>query len=96
MSTENIRRLDPALVTLVKSLNVGERIKITQTLKVGAKTWPAETVGTYRGISYLSTGITTDRVVADDIVVPLVQFTKDNGELASISLDERTKIERVA
>ena len=96
MSTENIRRLDPALVTLVKSLNVGERIKITQTLKVGTKTWPAETVGTYRGISYLSTGITTDRVVADDIVVPLVQFTKDNGELASISLDERTKIERVA
>jgi hypothetical protein len=95
VSLENIRRLDPALVTLVKSLAVGERIKITHTVKVGAKTWPAEAQGVYRGISYLSTGITTERVVADDIVVPLVQFTKDNGELASVSLDERTKIVRV-
>ena len=94
MSLENIRRLDPALVALVKSLAVGERIRITQTVKVGAKTWPAESVGVYRGISYLSTGITTERVVADDIVVPLVQFTKDNGELTSVSLDERTKIVR--
>jgi hypothetical protein len=95
MSIENIRRLDPELVTLVKSLAVGDRIKITHTVKVGAKTWPAEALGVYRGVSYLSTGITTERVEADDIVVPLVQFTKDNGELASVSLDERTKIVRV-
>jgi hypothetical protein len=95
VSLENIRRLDPELVTLVKSLAVGDRIKITHTVKVGAKTWPAEAQGTYRGVSYLSTGITTERVEADDIVVPLVQFTKDNGELASVSLDERTKIVRV-
>ena len=56
---------------------------------------PAEAVGVFRGLSYLSTGITVDRVVEDDVVVPTVHFTKDNGELTSISLDENTKVEKV-
>ncbi len=89
------RRLDPALVDLLKSLKAGDRIKLTQTVRVGAKSWPAEAVGAYRGVSYLSTGVTVDRVVADDIVVPTVHFTKDGGELTSICLDENTKVERV-
>ena len=29
----------------------------------------------------------------DDIVVPVVHFTKDNGELSSITLDENTVVE---
>ncbi len=33
------------------------------------------------------------RVPEDDIVVPLVHFTKDNGELSSIALDNNTKLE---
>lgn len=89
------RRLAPELVDLLKSLKSGDRIKITQTVRVGAKVWPAEATGAYRGVSYLSTGVTVDRVAADDIVVPTVHFTKDSGELASISLDENTKVERV-
>jgi hypothetical protein len=89
------RRLDPALVDLLKSLKVGDRIKITQTVRVGSRTWPAETAGAYRGVNYLATGVTTDRVPEDDIVVPTVHFTKDNGELASVSVDENTRIARV-
>jgi hypothetical protein len=88
------RRLDPALTDLLRSLTAGDRIKITQTVRVGARTWPAVAVGAYRGVSYLATGVTTDRVPDDDIVVPTVHFTKDNGELASVSLDENTKVER--
>lgn len=88
------RRLDPQLVDLLKGLKVGDRIQVTQTVRVGAKSWPAVAVGAYRGVSYLSTGVTVDRVAADDIVVPTVHFTKENGELASISLDENTKVER--
>jgi len=45
-------------------------------------------------VNYLSTGVTTDRVKEDDIVVPTVHFTKPSGELTSIALDERTLIER--
>ena len=86
------RQLDPKLIDLLKSLKTGDRIKLTQTVRVGGKTWPAEAIGMFRGVNYLSTGITTDRVASDDIVVPTVHFTKDNGELTSIALDEHTKI----
>ena len=86
------RHLDPKLIDLLKSLKTGDRIKLTQTVRVGGKTWPAEAIGTFRGVNYLSTGITTDRVASDDIVVPTVHFTKDNGELTSIALNEHTKI----
>jgi hypothetical protein len=88
------RKLNPELVALLKGLTPGDKIKVTQTVRVGARAWPAETAGTFRGISYLSTGVTVDRVAADDIVVPTVHFIKENGELASIALDENTKIVR--
>jgi hypothetical protein len=32
-------------------------------------------------------------VPEDDIVVPVVHFTKDGGELTSISVDENTVVE---
>ena len=88
------RTLDADLLALLKGLTAGDRIKITQTVRVGSRTWPAETAGVFRGVNYLATGVTTDRVAADDIVVPTVHFTKDNAELASITLDEHTKISR--
>jgi len=89
------QRLATAFVELVKSLKPGDRIKITQTVRVGAKKWTTETTGAFRGINYLATGITTDRVPEDDIIVPTVHFTKDNGELGSVCLDEHTGIVRV-
>lgn len=89
------RRLAPAVVELLRSLKPGDRVTLTQTVRVGAKTWPATATGAFRGINYLATGVTTDRVKEDDIVVPTVHFTKDNGELASIALDEHTQIAKV-
>jgi hypothetical protein len=95
-NTPAARRLDPKLVDLLKNLKAGDPIKLVQTVRVGAKIWLADLTGTFRGLSYLSTGVTVDRVVADDVVVPTVHFTKANGELASICLDEHTKVERAA
>jgi hypothetical protein len=89
------RRLPDAQVDLIKSLMPGDRVRITQTVRVGAKSWPAVANGTFRGVNYLATGVTVDRVPEDDIIVPTVHFRKDNGELTSIALDENTKIERV-
>ena len=88
------RRLAPAQVELLKALKAGDPIKVTQTVRVGAKVWTAEAKGAFRGVNYLATGVTTDRVPEDDVVVPTVHFAKENGELASVSLDENTKIER--
>ena len=48
---------------------------------------------TLMGVGSLATGLATQRVPEDDIVVVTVHFTKDNGELSSITLDENSKIE---
>jgi hypothetical protein len=89
------RQLKPAIVDLLKQLKPGDRFKVTQTVRVGAKTWSITTNGAFRGLNYLCTGVTTDRIAEDDIVVPTVHFTKDNGELTSIALDEYTAIARI-
>ena len=68
---------------------------MAQTVRVGAKTWQATTDGVFREIAYLETGVTTERVKEDDLVVPVVRFTKPNGELSSISIDENTKVTKL-
>ena len=88
------RRLAPALVDLLRDLKPGDAITVVQTVRVGARKWEATAGGAFRGLAYLQTGITTDRVKDDDLVVPVVRFTKANGELTSISLDENTKVTR--
>ena len=65
-------------------------------MRVGSSgTWTATVEGVYRNVNYLATGLATDRVPEDDIVVVTVHFTKDNGELSSVTLDENSKIELV-
>jgi hypothetical protein len=89
------RRLDPAKVELLRSLRPGDRIRVTQTVRVGAKRWEAATDGEFREVAYLETGVTTERVKEDDLVVPVVRFVKPNGELSSISIDEHTQVAKL-
>jgi hypothetical protein len=89
------RRLDPKQVELLQSLKPGEKIRVTQTVRVGSRKWETTTDGTFREIAYLETGITTERVKEDDLVVPVVRFLKPNGELSSISIDENTKVAKL-
>lgn len=89
------RRLDPAVVELLRSLKPGDRIRVTQAVRCGARKWDATTDGTFREIAYLETGVTTERVKEDDLVVPVVRFAKPNGELSSISVDENTKVTKL-
>jgi hypothetical protein len=70
-------------------------IRVTQTVRVGSRKWETTTDGTFREIAYLETGITTERVKEDDLVVPVVRFLKPNGELSSISIDENTKVAKL-
>jgi hypothetical protein len=84
----------PELAALVKSLQPGQRIRITQTVAINTRRhWPVTVEGVFRQVNFLATGIATDRVPEDDIVVVTVHFTKDNGELSSITLDESSQIE---
>jgi hypothetical protein len=89
------RPLDPALLELLGRLQPGQRIRITQTIRVGVKKWTTTVAGAFRSVNALATGLATDRVPEDDIVVPTVHFTKDNRELSSVALDENSKIELI-
>ena len=92
---QTTRPLEPALLELLGRLRPGQRVRITQTVRVGNQQWQAVVTGTFRHVNYLCTGLATERVPEDDIVVPTVHFTKDNGELSSVALDENSKIDVV-
>jgi hypothetical protein len=94
--TSSTRPVRPELVQLLRSLKAGERIRITQQVRINCRSrWPAVVEGIFRNVNFLATGIATERVPEDDIVVVTVHFTKDNGELSSITLDESSKIEKL-
>lgn len=88
------RRLTAAFVEFLRGLKLGDSITVVQTVRVGAKKWTATAQGTFRELAYLETGITTERVKQDDLVVPVLRFTKTNGELSSIAIDENTQVTR--
>ncbi len=90
------RPVSPELSELLTGLKPGQRIRLTQIVRVGDREWPTIITGAFRNVSYLATGLATDRVPEDRIVVVTVHFTKDNGELSSITLDEQSKVEIVA
>lgn len=90
------RPVAPRLASLLRSLQPGQRIRITQTVRMNSRWgWNTTVEGVYRGCNYLATGLATSRVPEDDIVVVAVHFTKDNGELSSITLDEQSIIDVV-
>jgi hypothetical protein len=76
-----------------KQLKPGQRVKITQTVRVGRRTWPTTITGTIRDIQVLLTGLATQRGSDDVVTVPTIHFVKENGELSMIAVDERTRIE---
>jgi hypothetical protein len=90
-STRPVRK---ELAELLKKLQPGQRIRITQTVAINTRRrWNTTVEGVFRGVNFLVTGLATERVPEDDIVVATVHFTKDNGELSSITLDDNSQVE---
>jgi hypothetical protein len=91
------RPIPPQVLAMLEHLQRGQRVRITQTVKVGStKTWQLVVEGSFRHVDSLATGLATDRLRQDDIVIPVIHFTKDNQEMSSIAVDEHTKVEVVA
>jgi hypothetical protein len=76
-------------------LKPGQRVRITQTVKVGSKSWPHTVEGVVRDVQVLVTGLAVQRNSDDVITVPTVHFMKDNKELSCIAVDEQTQIEAI-
>jgi hypothetical protein len=88
------RPIRPELQAVLDRLQPGVKIRITQLIRVGLQTWPAVVTGTFRHLDSLATGLSTQRLPEDDVVVPILHFIKDpHGELSSVALDEHTRIE---
>ncbi len=88
------RPIRPELADLLKRLQPGQRIRITQIVAINTRRrWNTTVEGVFRGVNYLVTGLATERVPEDDIVVVTVHFTKDNGELSSVTLDDNSHVE---
>ncbi len=94
--TTTAKPLLPATREALARLQPGQRLRITQRVKVGQKVWTTTVTGVFRHSGSLVTGLATQRLPVDEIIVPTVHFTKDNGELASVTLDENTQIEIVS
>ena len=91
------RPIPADVMTKIETLQPGQRIRITQGVKVGStKTWTFIVEGVFRHVDSLATGLATDRLREDDIVIPVIHFTKDNQEMSSVTVDERTKIDIVS
>ena len=56
------RLLDPGVVKLVQVLQPGDRIRITQSVRVGhQRQWTTTVEGGFRNVNYLAVGLTTER-----------------------------------
>src|SRR5262249_3247218 len=87
------RPISPELSALLLALKPGQRIRVPQRVRVGRQQWTTTVKGVFRDLQYRATGLTTERGDDDDVVIVTVHFTKDNGELSSIAVDEHTKVE---
>lgn len=74
-------------------LKPGQRVRITQQVRVGRRSWPAVAEGVVRDVQVLQTGLATERNFDDVVTVATVHFVKDNQELSSVAVDENTRIE---
>ncbi|MFO0930974.1 MAG: hypothetical protein U0736_28750 [Gemmataceae bacterium] len=84
------------LAAVLRGLKPGQRIRITKDVRMNCRWgWTTSVEGTFRDVNFLATGLATERVPEDDIVVVTVHFTKDNGELSSITVDDSSRVEVV-
>ena len=54
------RPIRPELLATLMALQPGRRIRITQTVRVGLKSWPAVVEGSFRHVDSLATGLATE------------------------------------
>ena len=76
------------------ALHEGDRIKVTQKILVGSRSWTTTTTGTVLSHNRVRTGLHVDRASDDYVFADTVLLKRDgDGELTTVSLDENTQLE---
>jgi len=78
------------------ALEPGNRIEIEHEIKVGLKRWPTTTVGTVVRTERRRHGLHYRRNTDDKVWSDVIVMSRDDGELTTVTVDEFTKIRRVA
>lgn len=84
----------PDARAVFNSLGEGDRIKVTQVVRVGSRRWTTTTSGTVVSHSRLRSGLHFDRAADDPVFTDTILLERDaDGELTTVSLDEQTTLE---
>jgi len=78
-----------------EELKAGQRVKITQRIKVGLKIWQTEVTGTVERTERRRNGLHVKRNFDDRAFADLILLKKDGGvgEETTIAMDEFTHVE---
>ena len=79
-----------------EALKAGDRVKITQRVKVGLKIWSTSVTGTVERTERRREGLAVKRNFDDKAFADLILLRKDgpSAEQTTVTLDEFTHIER--
>jgi hypothetical protein len=79
-----------------EALKAGDRVKITQRVKVGLKIWSTSVTGTVERTERRREGLAVKRNFDDKAFADLILLRKDGpaAEQTTVTLDEFTHIER--
>jgi len=73
-----------------QTLAPGDRVEITQTVRVGFRHWTTTTVGTVVGTSRERHSLHYRRSSDDRVYRDILVLRRDDGELTTVTLDECT------
>ncbi len=76
-------------------LKPGVRVRITQTIDRWSGDWRCEVVGVIQAVEVGKTGSWYAHGKDDQFWLRRVRLRKDDGEITTVNLDQRTEIERV-
>jgi hypothetical protein len=89
--------MSSATLVPFEQLKPGDRIQVTQRVKVGLKIWTTKVAGTVERIERRREGLHVKRNFDDKAYADLIVLRKDGpaGDETTVTLDEYTQIERV-
>lgn len=94
MTTSNVKS---GGYRVFSQLKPGDRVKVTQTVRVGFRQWTTTVSGTVLETRRCETGLHTDRADDDHVFVDTILLNRDGaGDRTTVTIDENTQIEVVA
>jgi hypothetical protein len=87
---------EAALRQLYNELQPGDRVEVEHEVKVGLKRWPATTVGAVVRKERRREGLHFRRNPDDKVWADVLVLQRESGELTTVTMDEFTRMKKLA